>query len=43
MAARAEVPMGETPSTFNPSFNASVVIEARGERLTSDAEAGIGS
>ena len=31
--------MGETPSTFHPSFNAGVVIEARVERLTSDAGA----
>src|SRR4051795_5232696 len=39
MSARAEQPMGETPSTFHPSFNAGVVIEARVERLTSDAGA----
>src|SRR5689334_17725596 len=39
MAARAEPPMGETPSTFHPSFNAGVGIEARVERLTSDAGA----
>src|SRR3954451_20587019 len=31
--------MGETPSTFHPSFNAGVGIEARIERLTSDAGA----
>ena len=31
--------MGETPSTFHPSFNAGVGIEARVERLTSDAGA----
>ena len=31
--------MGETPSTFHPSFHAGVVIEARVERLTSDAGA----
>ena len=31
--------MGETPSTFHPSFNAGVVVEARVERLTSDAGA----
>ena len=31
--------MGETPSTFHPGFNAGVVIEARVERLTSDAGA----
>src|SRR3982750_588023 len=39
MSGRAEPPMGETPSTFHPSFNAGVVIEARVERLTSDAGA----
>src|SRR3954467_13847818 len=39
MSARAEQPMGETPSPFHPSFNAGVVIEARVERLTSDAGA----
>src|SRR5918994_164368 len=39
MSARAEPPMGETPWTFHPSFNAGVVIEARVERLTSDAGA----
>src|SRR3954464_3042003 len=39
MSTRAEPPMGETPATFDPSFNASVVIEARVERLTSDAGA----
>src|SRR3954471_5290301 len=39
MSARAEPPMGETPSTFHPRFNASVVIESRVERLTSDAGA----
>jgi Transposase DDE domain group 1 len=31
--------MGETPSTIHPSFNAGVGIEARIERLTSDAGA----
>lgn len=31
--------MGETPSTCIPSFDASVVIEAHPERLTSDAGA----
>ena len=31
--------MGETPSTYHPSFNAGVVIESRVERLTSDAGA----
>src|SRR4051812_37185724 len=28
MAAKAEPPMGETPSTLHPSFTADVVIEA---------------
>src|SRR3954463_5008666 len=32
--------MGETPSTFHPSFNAGVVIEAPVERLTSAAGGG---
>lgn len=31
--------MGEAPWTFTPSFNASVVIEARPERPTSNAGA----